>query len=310
MEQTTAVLGCGVIGTSWAEAFLLAGHRVRVWDPAPNLQERLRPLFDRFEGRLSVASRAEEAVEGVGFIQESGPETLEAKRTLLERVGASIGPSAVLASSTSTLTPTALQSGLRSADRILIGHPFNPPHILPLVEVVGGQATSEAAITQAMTFYRAVGKHPIRLKIERPGHLANRLQAALWREAVDAVSSGQADVADVDIAVTMALGPRWALMGPFATFHLGGGSQGLSHFLDHLGRPFEDLWDDAKRPSMTPELKQRLIDGVSLSTGGQRPKDLMAERDRRLPHILDVATGRIDDGDPADRQPDDASRAP
>lgn len=290
MGQTTAVLGCGIIGTSWAEAFLSAGHRVQVWDPAPDLEKRLKPLTDRFEGRLSIVSRPEEAVEGAGFIQESGPETLEAKRALLERVEDSIGPSAVVASSTSTLTPTALQSGFRAADRILIGHPFNPPHILPLVEVVGGEATSEEAITEAMTFYRAVGKHPIRLRIERPGHLANRLQAALWREAVDAVASGQAEVADVDIAVTMALGPRWALMGPFATFHLGGGTQGLSHFLDHLGQPFEDLWDDAKRPSMTAELKQKLIEGVLLSTGGQRPQDMIDDRDRRLRHILGLTS--------------------
>jgi len=308
MHETTAVLGCGVIGTSWAEAFLSAGHRVRVWDPAADLGERLKPLADRYPGRLWVASGPEEAVEGAGFIQESGPETLEAKRSLLKRVEANVSPSAILASSTSTLMPTAIQSGLDLADRILIGHPFNPPHILPLVEVVGGMSTSEASIIRAMAFYRALGKHPIRLRLERPGHLANRLQAALWREAVDAVASGQADVADVDMAVTMALGPRWALMGPFTTFHLGGGPDGLAHFLDHLGRPFEELWDDARRPVMTPELRQRLIEGVRQSTGERRPEDMVAERDRLLRRILEISGGRDEAGLRRPDGPDDPAR--
>ena len=305
-RRRVAIIGTGVIGASWATCFLARGLAVTASDPAPDAEERLRAQIARqWAGaealglapeaspeRLRFCSDPLEAVKDADFVQENGPERLDFKRTLFAAVDEAAPAHAILASSSSGIPASEFQTACRRPERVLIGHPFNPPHILPLVEVVGGQATSEAAITQAMTFYRAVGKHPIRLRIERPGHLANRLQAALWREAVDAVSSGQADVADVDAAVTMALGPRWALMGPFATFHLGGGSQGLSHFLDHLGRPFEDLWDDAKRPSMTPELKQRLIDGVSLSTGGQRPKDLMAERDRRLPHILDVATGR------------------
>lgn len=282
---TAAVLGCGVIGSSWMTAFQAAGHAVRVWDP--KLATADPGTADGLEG-VTVCETAEEAVEGAQFVQESGPEDLAAKRALLARIAPSLSPGAVIASSTSTLQASEIQKGLDCADRVLIGHPFNPPHVMPLVEVAGGMATAEWAIDKAMRFYAALGKHPIRLRIERPGHLANRLQAALWREAVDAVACGQASVADVDAAVTLALGPRWALAGPFGTFAVGGGEGGIAHFLAHLGAPFEALWDDAHRPEMTTSLTVKLVDDVARELDLTLPKP---EREERLRRIMAIARG-------------------
>lgn len=281
-QIAAAVLGCGVIGASWVTAFRAAGQAVRLWDP--NV-EAAHAVAARHSDGVTVVDRPEAAVEGAAFVQENGPEDLAVKQELCRRIAGTLGPQAILASSTSTLQASELQDGVAFADRLLIGHPFNPPHILPLVEVVGGAATAEWAVEKAMSFYAALGKQPIRLRVERPGHLANRLQAALWREAVDAVASGQASVADVDAAVTLALGPRWALTGPFATFALGGGEGGLAHFLEHLGGPFEALWDDAQRPAMTAAFKHTLVTQL-----GNSPQRFDAEeRDRRLRQVLSIA---------------------
>lgn len=287
--STVAVLGAGVIGASWAEAFLSRGLKVRIWDPRPDLGEILDGLKKRHGIALTIAASAQEAVEGAEFVQENGPERLETKRALFALIAAAVAPKTVVASSTSTLQPSDLQLDCPFSDRLIVGHPFNPPSIIPLVEVVGGASTSEETLSFAMSFYRHIGKHPIRLHRERLGHLANRLQAALWREAIDAVACGQASVEDVDAVVTQALGPRWALMGPFATFHLGGGQGGLAHFLDHLGPAFDALWDDAHRPDMTEDLKRKIIAGVSQALGGQSIADLAARRDHKLRAVLSMA---------------------
>lgn len=284
-KQLVAALGCGVIGSSWIESFLANGHPVHAWDPDPRTREL---IAQRHRERVTVFDTPQAAVRGAMFIQESGPEVLETKRALLAQIAEGIGERAIVASSTSTLQPTQLQADSPCADRIVIGHPFNPPHIVPLVEVLGGQSTAAWAVEAAMMFYAQLGKHPIRLHRERPGHLANRLQAALWREAIDAVASGQASVADVDAAVTLALGPRWALMGPFTLFHLAGGSGGLSHFLDHLSAPFETLWHDAQTPALTPRLRQQLVDAVVKAIDGRSVQELAAERDVRLRKIFDM----------------------
>jgi carnitine 3-dehydrogenase len=285
MANVFAVLGCGVIGGSWVTAFCAAEKAVQVWDPNPATAEA---IAQRHGDRVAVAGSPEAAVDGATFVQESGPEDLAVKHELYRRIGTTLGPRALVASSTSTLMASDLQEGMPFAERVIVGHPFNPPHILPLVEVVGGAATAEWAIEKAMQVYAELGKQPIRLRVERPGHLANRLQAALWREAVDAVASGQASVAEVDAAVTLALGPRWALAGPFATFALGGGEGGLANFLDHLGAPFEALWDDAHRPQMTESLRERLVSEASGAGGSQR--HTAEQRDRGLRQILSIAS--------------------
>jgi 3-hydroxyacyl-CoA dehydrogenase len=284
-----AVLGCGVIGSSWAQAFFASGIRVKAWDPAPAPREILEAVARTHGASIEFYDSPADAVAGAQFVQESGPEDLRLKRELFAAIAPAVLPGTIVASSTSTIQPSELQTGISFADRILVGHPFNPPHILPLVEVVGGKDTSDPSIQKAMAFYRGLGKHPIRLHRERQGHLANRLQAAIWREAIDAVACGQASVADVDAAVTLALGPRWALMGPFATFHLGGGDGGLRHFLAHLGPAFERLWDDARRPVMSEALKLKLGEDVAESLRGHSVAQLMVERDRKLKAILSIS---------------------
>src|SRR5206468_8583633 len=202
------------------------------------------------------------------FVQENGPERLDLKRELFRRIDAAAPPQAVLASSSSTLMASAFQDACeRHPERVVLGHPFNPPHLIPLVEVCGGQRTSAEAVDRAVRFYAAVGKRPIRLKKEMPGHVSNRLQAAIWREAAYLVEQGVVDVADVDAAVCQGPGIRWALMGPMLTFHLAGGQGGLRYLLDHIGTAH--LWPELGTPNMTPEFEQHLIDGVAGEVGGK-----------------------------------------
>ncbi len=194
----------------------------------------------------------------------------------------------MIASSTSGFTVSDMQARMRHPERLVVGHPFNPPHLIPLVEVVGGGRTSEAAVDWAMAFYQAIGKHPIRILKETPGHLANRLQAALWREAVHLIAEGVASVADVDAAIAFGPGLRWAIMGPTLTFHLGGGTGGMTHFLDHFGGFMETRWRELGNPRLTPELARQLIDGVAAEAGGRSVDELAAERDACLIDILAV----------------------
>lgn len=257
--KTVAVLGCGVIGRSWAKLFLTHGYTVKIWDPAPDIESQLSIyLGNDLLQRLIISDSSAKAVSGAFFVQESGPESQLKKHALYQCIAPALDKDCIVASSTSTIQPSVLQRDIAFADRVLVGHPFNPPHLLPLVEVIGGELTSPETVNKALVFYRSLNKTAIHLKTERLGHLANRLQAAVWREAVDAVATGQATVEDVDLAMKTSLGPRWSVMGPFETFHLGGGEGGLEHFFDHLGGAFEALWDDAKRPNMTEKLKQEI----------------------------------------------------
>jgi 3-hydroxyacyl-CoA dehydrogenase len=283
-----AVLGLGVIGRSWALAFLGEGLEVHAWDPDECARMTLAADARASGLEAKIFTDAAEAVDGADFVQESAPERSSIKHALMHSIGAKSPRDAIFASSTSTITASALQQGCAFAERVLVGHPFNPPHIIPLVEVVAGKQTSEKAVALAMELYRSIGKHPIQLRTERPGHLANRLQAALWREAIDAVASGQASVADVDAVVTHALGPRWCLNGPFATFDLAGGEGGLAHFLEHLGPQLEKLWDDAQRPIVTRKLSVRLVTENSQRFANENYRRRIAKRDAVLHQILEV----------------------
>jgi 3-hydroxyacyl-CoA dehydrogenase len=197
-------------------------------------------------------------------------------------------PEVVIASSSSGLLISRLSQGCAHPERCVIGHPFNPPHLVPLVEVVGGATASRATIDAAMAFYRAVGKHPIEIRKEVPGHLANRLQAALWREAVSLVADGVASVADVDAAISEGPGLRWALMGPHATFHLAGGEGGMAHFMDHLMPAVTSWWADLGDPTMTPALAAQLVEGVREEVGGRTVAELAARRDAFLTALLEL----------------------
>jgi 3-hydroxyacyl-CoA dehydrogenase len=283
-----AVVGTGVIGTSWARLFVEHGHDVVATDPAPGAADRLRDAVG--DGPTFVDDPAA-AVADADFVQENGPERLEVKHALLASLDAAARPEVVIASSSSMLRPTDIARGApEHPERVLVGHPFNPPHLVPLVEVVPGAATSEAAVDAAMALYAAVGRSPLRLRAELPGHLANRLQAALWREAYSLVERGVATVADVDTAITEGPGLRWAALGPITGQHLSGGAGGLAHVLEHLGPGTEALWDDLGSPTMTPELAERLVAQVHDAVAGTTPDDLLARRDAVIRAVLEART--------------------
>jgi carnitine 3-dehydrogenase len=236
--KRVAVVGTGVIGASWVAYFLAHGLDVNATDPSPGAEARLReavaqhwPTLERFglaEGasldRLRFHDSLEDAVSVADFVQENGPERMDFKIDLFRRMDAAAPPDTLLASSSSGLAISGVQSGCAHPQRVVLGHPFNPPHLIPLVEVIGGEQTSADAIEHTMAFYAAIGKRPIHVKREVKGHIANRLQAALWREAFHLVNEGVASVADIDTAIAHGPGLRWAVMGPFMNLHLSGGT--------------------------------------------------------------------------------------
>ena len=297
--ERVAVLGTGTIGASWAAYFLSRGLSVAASDPAPGAGAALRRAIDRAWpalDRLGLAPGAAPfrltfdpdpvaAVHGAGWVQENGPERIDVKVALFAAISAVLPPETIIASSSSTLLPTAMQARCVHPGRLLLGHPFNPPHLIPLVEVVGGAQTSPQAVERAMRFYAGIGKHPIRLHKELPGHVSNRLQAAVWREAAYLVDQGVVSVTDVDAAISEGPGLRWALMGPMLTFHLAGGAGGLRYLMDHI--PVDALWPSLGTPDMTPEFRDALIDGVVEEAGGRSIAALADDRDRKLVAILE-----------------------
>jgi 3-hydroxyacyl-CoA dehydrogenase len=220
-------------------------------------------------------------------VQENGPEREDTKHALFATFDAHARPDVVLASSSSGLLPSVIARGApEHPERVLVGHPFNPPHLIPLVEVVPGERTSEEAVGTAMAFYAAVGKRPIRVRQEVPGHIANRLQAALWQEAYSLVERGVATVADIDTAISQGPGLRWAVLGPFLNQHLSGGPGGIAHILEHLGPPTEKWWRDLRAVTLTPELVSTLVAGVADELSGVDPDDLITRRDAVLKALL------------------------
>lgn len=296
-----AVVGTGVIGASWAAHFLAHGLDVVASDPSPGAEGRLRadvtahwPILRQIglaDGastqRLTFTADVETAVAGADFVQENGPEREDLKHALFAILDSATRPEVVLASSSSGMLPSAIAAGCpEHPERVLVGHPFNPPHLIPLVEVVPGSKTSTGAVDQAMAFYAAVGKRPIRLRQELPGHVANRLQAALWREAYSLVDRGIASVTDIDTAIAYGPGLRWAVLGPFVNQHLSGGPGGLTRVLEHLGPPMVAWWEDLGHPELTPELSAALVAGVDAELTGLDQASLVAHRDAVLTALL------------------------
>jgi 3-hydroxyacyl-CoA dehydrogenase len=300
-----AVVGTGVIGISWAAHFLARGLDVVATDPSPGAEERVRtevavlwptlaPVAGASPERLSFTADPAEAVADADFVQENGPEREAVKHELFAVLDEAARPDVVLASSSSGLLPSAIARGCPvHPERVVIGHPFNPPHVIPLVEVVPGEKTAEETVQRALAFYAAVGKKPIRLRQELPGHVANRLQAALWQEAYSLVERGVATVADIDTAISQGPGLRWAVLGPFANQHLSGGPGGIAHVLEHLGPPTEKWWRDLGQVTLTPELVETLVAGVDAELAGTDPTELAARRDAVL-HTLLAAKERTE----------------
>jgi len=305
--RTVAVVGTGVIGASWAVHFLAHGLSVVASDPAPGAEDRLRSAVERMwpvatrlaaaphasPDRLRFVPDARSAAAIADFVQESTTEDLDAKQMLLAGLDEAADADVVLASSSSALVPSVLQERCTHApERVLVGHPFDPPHLVPLVEVVGGARTSAHAVTQAVEFYRSVRKRPVVLRKEVPGHIANRLQAALWREAYALVDAGIATVADVDAAISNGPGLRWAQYGPFVNLHLSGGSGGIERMHEHLGPVMESLWADFFTPTLTAELvgevNRQTADLVDTLGGGR----LASDREDLLVALLESQRNR------------------
>jgi carnitine 3-dehydrogenase len=304
MPKRIAVIGAGTIGASWAAYFLARGFEVAAYDPSPNGEAFARRFIDnawptlkklkavqpgadreRFEFFKDPAT----AAKGAAFVQESGPEREDIKIELFATLDAALPPETVIATSSSGLLISRVSAKCKHPERCVIGHPFNPPHLIPLVEVVGGAKTSPEAIAKAMDFYREIGKRPIHIKKEVRGHVANRLQAALWREAVHLVNEGVVSVADADAAIAYGPGLRWALMGPHLTFHMAGGEGGMAHFMSHIGPAIQSWMDDLGAPQLTPQTQQKIIDGVAEQAAGRSIADLQRWRDRKLIDILKAA---------------------
>ena len=300
--RTVAVVGTGVIGASWATAFLARGFDVVATDPADGAEAALRRTVEAqwpsmqavgladgaSTARLRFVRSVEAAVEGAGFVQENGPELLDVKRALFRRLDDAAPATAIVATSSSTIMVSAFQdSCVRHPERVVLGHPFNPPHLIPLVEVAGGRATSEAAVEGALAFYRAAGKHPIRLRRESLGHVANRLQAALWQEAFHLVATGVASVADVDAAIAHGPGLRWALLGPFLNLHLSGGPGGIDALFEKpLWAATEAMWRDLGRVSVDADLARAVAAGVAEELGTEDGGAVTRRRDRLLVELL------------------------
>jgi 3-hydroxyacyl-CoA dehydrogenase len=304
MTKRVAVIGAGTIGASWAAIFLARGLEVAAYDPAPNGESFLRKFIgnawptlrqlnwvvpEADPMRLSFHREVADAVGDAEFIQESGPEREDIKLALFKEIDAAAPPQSVIASSSSGFMVSVMQPACQHPERCVIGHPFNPPHLIPLVEVVGSTRTSPQAVTTAMEFYKSVGKRPIHIKKEVRGHVANRLQTVLWKEAVRLVAEGVVSVSDADAAIAYGPGLRWALMGPHLTFHLAGGEGGMTHFMHHIAPAAQTWIDDGGEPWLTPEVQKLIIDGVAEEAAGRSIADIAKWRDRKLVDILKVS---------------------
>ncbi len=301
-REAIAVIGCGLIGESWAALFLAHGYDVHAWDPDPDVRaafhERLeRPLAQLASlgqsggGRLRVVDTLADAVATAGLVQENAPEKLPVKRALYAEIEAAVPEAAIIASSSSALTWSDLSSEMRRPERLITAHPFNPPHLIPLVELFG---PDPILVGRAEAIYRDVGRKPVRLKKDAVGHIANRLASALWREAVHIVAEGIADVAEVDAALVHGPGLRWSVMGSHLLYHLGGGDGGIAHYLNHLGPSQARRWETLGTPCLTPDVCAMLIAGVATEAGGRSVAELEAVRDARLIRALQ-ARGDEDD---------------
>src|ERR1700757_2032838 len=299
--RNVAIVGTGVIGASWAALYLARGLNVVATDPGAGAEVKLRHYIDAAWKDLTViglspnASRdhlkftpdLKQALANADLVQENGPERKDFKIKLFADLDAATRPDAIIASSSSGLTMSVMQSATKHPERCVIGHPFNPPHVIPLVEVVAGAKTSSQTVEQAISFYASIGKKPIHVRKEVVGHVANRLQAALYREVVYLIEQGVLDVTDSDAAVCWGPGLRWGVMGPNLLFHLGGGQGGMQHFLAQFTGPLSAWWKDlGKITEFSPEVKQTLLEGTLKEAGGRSIEELERERDAMLLELL------------------------
>jgi 3-hydroxyacyl-CoA dehydrogenase len=292
--RRVAIIGSGLIGASWAALAMAHGIDVAACDPAPEAEAKFAAYVARARGQLDELGLAgtgrfdfttdlAEALEGVQFVQENGPENEAVKRGLLRQIDELAAPGAIIASSTSALVRSAIVADCATPARIIVAHPFNPPHLVPLVEIVG---EDDDVVARACAFYRSLDRRPVVLNREMPGHIANRLASALYREAVHLVAEGVASVAEIDAALCNGPGLRWALMGPHMTYHLGGGEGGISGYLAHLGPSQERRWASLGNPALDEDVKRAIVEGVAEEAAGRSIAELEARRDEGLLALL------------------------
>lgn len=281
-----AIIGCGTIGVSWAAYFQSRGLEVSAFDPDESARSGFADLVAADMVTLGASPRLPrvcgslaEAVEHAELVVENAPESSELKRELLAELQRLAPASALIVSSTSSLQHSDIALEALVPSRIAIAHPFNPPHLVPLVELYG---IDQTVVERLAAFYRAIGKQPVVMRKEMVGHIANRLSSALWREALYLLQEGVASVEDIDKAVTAGPGMRWAIQGPFLTYHLGGGQGGIRHYLEHLGPSQQYRWASLGEPVMSDELKASVVEGVEQATHGQTLDELFAHRDAQL----------------------------
>jgi 3-hydroxyacyl-CoA dehydrogenase len=298
-----AIIGTGVIGASWSALFLAKGLDVVATDVAPGAEAALKhfvaaawPALQRLglasgasQNRLSFTAALADAVKDVDLVQENGPEKIDFKKTLYRQLDELLHPSVIIASSSSGLTMSEIQLGAAiHPERCVIAHPFNPPHLVPLVEIVGGAKTSKDTIERADEFYTSIGQRTVRVNKEMPGHVANRLQAALSREVYYLVAEGVVSAADVDTALSWGPGLRWGIMGSMMLNHLGGGPGGIEHFFQQFTGPMTAWWKTLGSPVLTPEVQKKLIDSVHAEAGSRSIAELEAERDEVLLGLIEL----------------------
>src|SRR5258705_10704393 len=290
-----AIVGAGVIGASWAAEYLARGFDTIATDPGPNAEANLRKYIDEAwkdltsiglskgasRDRLTFTTDMKDALSKADFVQENGPERPDFKMKLFAQMDEVTPIDSLIASSSSGITPSVMQTNCKHPERVLVGHPFNPPHIIPLVEVVGGTKTSPEAIQQALAFYASIGKKAIHLKKELPGHVGNRLQARLSNEVTYPIQHDVLSVEDADVAGGYGPGPPWGVMGPSLQWHLGGGAGGIKHFMEHLMDPLAAMMKSLAAPDITPELKQTIVEGV-LHEAGKRSLNELAEGENEM----------------------------
>jgi 3-hydroxyacyl-CoA dehydrogenase len=301
-----AIIGTGVIGASWAALFLAKGLQVVATDPAPNAEAALRkfvenawPALKRLglaagasQSNLKFTTDLAKAISGVDLVQENGPERIDFKQKLYGQLDELLPPDVIVASSSSGLKMSDIQLGAKShPERCVIAHPFNPPHLIPLVEIVGGAKTSEATKRRTEEFYTSIGQRTVRLNKEMPGHVANRLQGALAREVYYLVAEGVVSAADVDTALCWGPGLRWGVMGNMMLNHLGGGPGGIEHFFQQFTGPMTAWWKTLGSPALTPQVQKKLIDSVHAEVGSRTIEELEAERDEMLLGLLEIRKG-------------------
>lgn len=302
--RTVAVIGAGTIGASWAACFLANGLDVVAVDPVReegDLRRAIDEMMPALESiglasgidqdRLRFSSQIGEELAAVQFVQENVPERLDIKRETLQKLELIVGPQVIVSSSATALIPSDIQANARHPQRLLVGHPFNPPHLIPLVEVSGGAQTAPDVLDWAIEFYLSIGKAPVLMKREAYGHIANRLAAALFREAIHLVAEGIATVEDIDNVITQGPGLRWALQGPFTTYHLAGGDEGIAHYMRHLGPSQEARWRTLGEPSLTEELTAQIVRQVEEAAAGLSPAQLARIRDAGLVELHRLKQG-------------------